>query len=150
MSASNIPTLADTADLMADRPTALIVDPDQDSAGMVMSCLKECELVPTQVTCAVDAVIAARRIRPSVIFIAAQLRDATVRELSGWLRANPNLSLVPLVVMYSSDEDLADIAGPPFEGRMRKPLNATGVRQLLANLSLLRPSPERARRKPEN
>jgi DNA-binding response OmpR family regulator len=47
----------------------------------------------------IDAVVAARELRPDIIVLGGQLRDVPAREAIGWLKANAELRSTPILVL---------------------------------------------------
>lgn len=110
---------------------ALVVESNVDSSSALCRYLADLGYTVTSVASGVDAVIAARRNLPAIIFLAVQLRDATAAELVTWLRSNANLLAVPIVALYFSDGDAPEIRAGGFSARLRKPVSLMKVVQAI-------------------
>lgn len=82
----------------------------------------------------VAAVIAARRAVPGVIFVDLQLRDVPGSEAVGWLRSNPALADVPIVLIAGGAEDDAEIAAIHPNALLRKPVSCGAVERVARGL----------------
>lgn len=82
----------------------------------------------------VAAVIAARRSVPAVIFVDLQLRDVPGGEAVGWLRSNPQLGSVPIVLIAGGSEDDREIAALHPHALLRKPVSRGAVERLAGAL----------------
>jgi len=87
-----------------------------------------------QVETGLAAVVAVRDRRPDLILVASQLRDSTGYEAIEWMRANPDMREVPIILLTAeADKHVAAAASEP-SARLRKPLSAAAVSRTVANL----------------
>ena len=114
-----------------DNREVLIVDSDEGSIQQVCRFLADFGFRTKVVTCAVDAVVAARGSTPAIILVATQLRDAVGSELKSWLRANPALTAVPIIAMHPPWEDSRHLQAAAFDGLLRMPTTAAKLGQTL-------------------
>ena len=113
---------------------ALIVGADPATLRLCTDVLAGSGFTIEVVESGMEAVIAARRLPPELIFVAAQLRDVPGREAVHWLRSNPALQATP-VVMLAADSEVdarASAAGPIAV--LRKPHTAAAIRQVIADM----------------
>lgn len=82
----------------------------------------------------VAAVIAARQDAPAVIFVDLQLRDVPGGEAVAWLRSNPALDTVPIVLIAGGAEDDAEIAAIHPHALLRKPVSRGAVERVARSL----------------
>ena len=78
---------------------ALIVESDPASVRLCQDTLERLGFATECVSGGVDAVVAARGRVPHLIVMDSQLSDAPASETIAWLRANPSLRSVPIVVL---------------------------------------------------
>ncbi len=78
--------------------------------------------------------VLARRNPPAVIFIDLQLRDVPGGQAVGWLRSNPALGAVPIVLIASGTEDDAEIASIHPAALLRKPVSRGAVERIAVGL----------------
>lgn len=112
---------------------ALVVATDAVALGAFRAGLEagwDVEIVDSGVA----AVIAARRNPPAVIFIDLQLRDVPGGQAVGWLRSNPALGAVPIVLIASGTEDDAEIASIHPAALLRKPVSRGAVERIAVGL----------------
>jgi len=115
------------------RGRALVVATDIAAQGACRSALEsgwDVEVVDSGVA----AVIAARRSPPTVIFMDLQLRDVPGGEAVEWLRSNPALGGVPIVLIAGGAEDNAEIAAIHPEALLRKPVSRGAVERVARGL----------------
>lgn len=82
----------------------------------------------------VAAVIAARQDAPAVIFVDLQLRDVPGGQAVAWLRSNPELDRVPIVLIAGGAEDDAEIAAIHPNALLRKPVSRGAVERIARSL----------------
>ncbi len=116
------------------RPVALVAASDAQAQDTCRAVLEADLWQVVVVDSGVAAVIAARHSAPSVIFVDLQLRDVPGREAVGWLRSNPDLSAVPIVIIAGGAEDESEIAGIDPSALLRKPLSRRAVERVAAGL----------------
>jgi CheY-like chemotaxis protein len=78
---------------------ALVVDEDTMALRVCREVVEKAGFAVEAVDSGVAAVISARDRRPEFIFIAPQLRDVPGSKAVEWLRANPALRAIPIVVL---------------------------------------------------
>lgn len=117
----------------ADKRSALVVESDAGNASVVSQSLRNLGFCVNSVVSGVEAVIAARKKPPTVIFIAIQLRDVGGLDLAMWLRANPTLQSVPIVAMHSTDDDTPDLGKGVFSAHLKNPTSSERVAEVLRN-----------------
>ena len=115
------------------RRRALVVASDLAAQGACRSALEAAWDVEV-VDSGVAAVIAARQSVPAVIFMDLQLRDVPGGEAIGWLRSNPGLGAVPIVVIAGGSEDDAEIAAIHPAALLRKPVSRGAVERVAKGL----------------
>lgn len=115
---------------------ALVVESNVDGSSAICRHLSSLGYSVTAVASGVDAVVAARKSPPAIIFLAVQLRDATAAELVTWLRSNAMLLTVPIVVMHFSDEDAPELKAGGFSARLRKPVSIMKVVQAIKDAQI--------------
>ena len=98
---------------------ALLVEPDLKLRAILRARLEALGISAEEAVCGVEAVVAARSQTPEVILLDYQLRDVNGYELVRWLRSNPKLADVPIIVMNAPLKD-------------REALAAEGIRLFLA------------------
>lgn len=116
------------------RRRALVVASDAAARGACRSALEalwEVEVVDSGVA----AVIAARRNVPALIFMDLQLRDVPGGEAVAWLRSNPELGGVPIVLIAGGAEDDADIAAIHPDALLRRPVSRGAVERVTLELN---------------
>jgi CheY-like chemotaxis protein len=116
------------------RRPALVVAYDAAAQEACRSAL-EAEWDVTLVDSGVAAVIAARKAVPGVIFVDLQLRDVPGAEAVGWLRSNPELGSVPIVLIAGGAEDDAEIAAIHPTALLRKPVSRGAVERVAGSLA---------------
>lgn len=109
---------------------ALIAATDKVAGGICRSALEACSWEVVVVDSGVAAVIAARQTIPTMIFMDLQLRDVPGREAVGWLRSNPELTDVPIILIAGGAEDDDEIAVIHPSALLRKPVNRREVERL--------------------
>lgn len=129
-------TVRDAFGMQADetRGRVLVVAADVVVQGVCRSALEagwEVEVVDSGVA----AVIAARRSAPQIIFMDLQLRDVPGGEAVAWLRSNPALGVVPIVLIAGGTEDSAEIAAIDPAALLRKPLSRNAVERVTRDLN---------------
>lgn len=115
------------------RRQALVVAYDAAAQEVCRSAL-EARWNVTVVDSGVAAVIAARNAVPGVIFVDMQLRDVPGAEAVGWLRSNPELGGVPIVLIAGGAEDDAEIAAIHPTALLRKPVSRGAVERVTGSL----------------
>lgn len=118
----------------ADKPCAIVATTDASTGRACDAALVRCGFAVTLVDSGVDAVIAARYLAPAVILVDLQLRDTSGRETVDWLRSNPDLRPVPIVLLGT--------AAPTDAGRDRphltlpKPVSPANLQSLMQDLGM--------------
>lgn len=115
------------------RRRALVVASDLVAQGACRSALEDTWDVVVADS-GVSALIAARQSTPAVIFIDLQLRDVPGGEAVEWLRSNPGLGTVPIILIAGGTEDNAGIAEIHPEALLRKPLSRGAVERVAKGL----------------
>ena len=123
-------------ELKAASASALIVESDANSAGIISGSLENLGFHVKRVVTGVAAVIAARQAPPTLIFLSVQLGDVAGDELVTWLRANPSLATVPIIAIHSSAEDEPDLRDGIFQARLRMPTSAEKVDEIVRDICL--------------
>ena len=82
----------------------------------------------------VAAVIAARQDAPGMIFVDLQLRDVPGGQAVAWLRSNPELDRVPIVLIAGGVEDDAEIVDIHPTALLRKPVSRGAVERIVRSL----------------
>jgi CheY-like chemotaxis protein len=86
----------------------------------------------------IGAVMAVREWLPQFILIDLQLRDVPGREAVGWLRSNPALRSIPIILLGSAEDERAPVAPQPG-AILRKPLSPAAIERAVR--AVLRPTP---------
>lgn len=123
-------------ELKAAPASALIVESDANSAGVICGSLENLGFNVKRVATGVEAVIAARQVPPTLIFLSVQLGDVAGDELVTWLRANPSLTTVPIIAIHSSAEDEPDLRDGIFQAHLRMPTSAEKVDEIVRDICL--------------
>lgn len=117
------------------RRSALVVASDAVSRAMCRSALESCDWQVVTADSGVAAVIEARRKVPAAIFIELQLRDVPGREALGWLRSNPDLSDVPVVLISGGADDDDEISRIAPDALLRRPVTRQAVARIVSGLA---------------
>jgi CheY-like chemotaxis protein len=113
---------------------ALLAETDPATLRLCRETLTGAGFDVEQVETGLAAVVAVRDRRPDLVFVASQLRDSTGYEAIEWMRANPEMREVPIILLTSdADRHVASTATEP-SSRLRKPLSAAAVRRTVAEL----------------
>ncbi|MGH7125464.1 MAG: response regulator [Stellaceae bacterium] len=113
---------------------ALIVDTDPASARLCGETLARMGFAIDRVNGGVAAVVAARGRAPDLIVMDAQLSDASARETIGWLRANPSLKSIPIVVLGITDALRLPASDAGAMTAVTKPLTAAAIERAVRGL----------------
>lgn len=114
------------------RRRALVAAPDAAAQSACRSALEGPEWDVAVVDTGVAAVISARETVPAFIIMDLQLRDVPGREAMEWIRSNPELLDVPVVLIAGAaegDDDVAEIAPAAL---LRRPVTSQAVRRIAA------------------
>jgi CheY-like chemotaxis protein len=117
------------------RRSALVVASDATSGALCRSALEAGDWQVVAADSGVAAVVEARRAVPAVIFIELQLRDVPGREALGWLRSNPDLGGVPVVLIAGGADDDEEIERIAPDGLLRRPLTRQAVARIVSGLA---------------
>lgn len=112
---------------------ALVVDNDSTIRRISQATLERMGFLVESVDSGVEAVVAARAALPDVVVMESQLRDVPAYEAVSWLRSNPELAHVPVVMVAVGDDGSGSIIQDP-KVIIRKPLSASRLRQALAEI----------------
>lgn len=108
---------------------ALIVDTRPMTRRLWREALEGFGFTVTETDSGVTAVSVARCQTPDIIFLNRQLRDASGREVMGWLRSNPALTSTPIVMLGVRPED----APPPAYAMatLSDPVSASAIQHVI-------------------
>lgn len=106
---------------------ALVVSGDAARRAQCRGALTDLGLTVAAAGSAVAAVRAARRQRPDVILMDAQLSDGPGTQALVWLRSDPALAATPAVLVSASPEDAAEIGRFGIRTLLRIPTSAETV-----------------------
>lgn len=115
-------------------PQALVVASDRGTQAVCRATLEDMAWEVVVVDSGVAAVVAARSAIPSVVFVDLQLRDVPGRDAIIWLRSNPEMWSVPIVVIAGGAEDDEEIATISPKTLLRKPVSRTAVQRVASEL----------------
>jgi CheY-like chemotaxis protein len=79
----------------------------------------------------IAAVMAARRASPQLVLMDFQLRDVPSREAVGWLRTNPALRTMPVVILTDSAEEETALSAIQASTTLRRPASAPAIRRAI-------------------
>lgn len=109
---------------------ALVVEADPVTRRLCRDVLESSGFAVAVVDSGIAAVVAAREGRPDLIVMDLQLRDVPGSEAIAWLRSNPALRSMPIIMIAANDDGAAvTLAGPGAV--LRKPLSATIIRSTI-------------------
>ena len=113
---------------------ALVAIADPVTRAACDHALGQVGMIVTAVASGVEAVIAARRQRPDLMLLDAQLEDVPGRQAADWLRGNPALAGQPLVLLVDSARESGhiELTGPTRV--LRKPVSDTVLIGLVGTL----------------
>jgi len=117
------------------RRSALVVASDAVARSVCRLALEACNWEVEIVDSGVAAVVAARRDAPAIIIIGLQLRDVPGREALGWLRSNPDLDGVPVVVIAGGSEDDDEVGRLAANALLRRPVTQQAVRRVVDSVT---------------
>lgn len=117
------------------RRSALVVASDAAARTVCRLALEACNWEVEIVDSGVAAVVAARRDAPAIIIIDLQLRDVPGREALGWLRSNPDLDGVPVVVIAGGSEDDDEVSRLSPDATLRRPVTQQAVKRVVAGFT---------------
>jgi CheY-like chemotaxis protein len=101
---------------------------------MMQGMLEQLGFVVDAVDSGVDAVVEAQNSCPDLVVMDMQLRDVPGREAVEWLRANPALRSIPIVVMTGNSRDESDLAAIRPGGWLRKPASYHAIESIVREL----------------
>lgn len=112
---------------------ALLVDNDSTIRRISQQTLERAGFQVDAANTGVEALVTARAALPHVVVMETQLRDVPAYEAVSWLRSNPELAHVPVIMIAAGDEgvDRAIVAPGTV---VRKPLSPQRLRQALCDV----------------
>jgi CheY-like chemotaxis protein len=110
---------------------ALIVNTDPASTSLCQQTLERMGFAVERADGGVAALVAARRHAPDLIVMDLQLPDASAGETIGWLRANPSLRSVPIVVLGASDGSRLPLKDASPLAALGKPLSSAAIERVV-------------------
>lgn len=110
---------------------ALIAEPETATHRLCRDVLENVGYTVDVVDSGVATLIAARDSPPSLILIALQLRDVPGREVVGWLRSDPVLRSMPIIILTDSAEEDAAWGTVLRCAALRKPLSPGSLRRAI-------------------
>jgi CheY-like chemotaxis protein len=120
-----------SADASRSGGRALIVAANPASVRLCRSILDNFEMAITVVDSGFAAVIAARDRRPDLILIDAQLRDVPGSEAIRWLRSNPMLESIPIIVLASNAGEDGSTLPAQLNPSPRRLVSAAALRRMV-------------------
>jgi CheY-like chemotaxis protein len=111
-----------------------VVEADPVLRRTCLGALEAAGFVVASVESGIAAVAAARHRPPDLIVIDSQLPDVPWRVAIHWLRSNPGLRSVPVVVLTPRALDGGDILAAQPVAAVRKPISEESIREGLATL----------------
>ena len=118
------------------RRSALVVASDAMSRTACRSALEAGAWSVVVADTGVAAVIEARRDTPAIIILDLQLRDVPGHEALEWLRSNPNLREVPVVLIAGGADDDEVIGRIAPDALLRRPVTRQAVARALDGLAV--------------
>lgn len=112
------------------RRRVLVAAPDVVAQAACRRALEGSEWDVAVVDSGVAAVISARETIPSLIILDLQLRDVPGREAMEWIRSNPELLTVPVVLIAGAAESAEDVAEIAPAALLRRPVTCQAVRRI--------------------
>jgi len=113
---------------------ALIVGTDPVSQRLCQETLERIGFVIECVESGVAAVVAARGRAPDLIVMDFQLSDVSALETIGWLRGNPALKSVPIIVLGVADNSRLPVTGASGMAGLGKPLTLAAIERAVRGL----------------
>jgi two-component system cell cycle response regulator DivK len=107
----------------------LIVEPDLASLRLCRDVLERSDFAVETASSGIAALISARDNKPDLILMDLQLPDVPGREAIVWLRSNPALRSIPIIVLTTASADDADLAATRPSVSLRKPISAAAIQR---------------------
>lgn len=118
------------------RRCGLIVSPDVALRRKCCDSLEGAGFLVEVAESGFDAVVAARDVRPNFIFVDMTLPDVPAGDAVAWLRANPLLHAVPIVVLAATSDDEFEIAALFPDAILRKPVSSEMIVRTIVDVFL--------------
>jgi len=113
---------------------ALVVEAEPATLRQCRDVLESCGFLVDAVDTGLAALVAARAGLPDLILLDLQLRDVPGREAIEWLRSNPALRSTPIIVLNTSADDEANLAGILPGAMLRKQASSAALRRSIQEL----------------
>jgi CheY-like chemotaxis protein len=126
-----MPSQQATGEIGGPGRRALVAATDPATLRRCRDILEGFGLTVTAVDSGIGAVVAARDSLPDLILIDGQLRDVPGREAIRWLRSNPELVSIPIIVLSMNAKDDAIPAVAPSDLLLRRPVPPETLRRMI-------------------
>lgn len=113
---------------------ALIVNGDPVTARLCRETLEQLGFVIEGANSGVTAVVAAREQMPDLIVMDFQLSDVSAVETIAWLRANPSLKSIPIVVLGIADRARLSARDVTAMTALGKPVTSAAIERAVREL----------------
>jgi CheY-like chemotaxis protein len=126
--------MAFTSGSMETGKRALLVEPNLDTQNMCRTILERSGFLVDAVASGLQAVVCARTKHPDLILVDQQLPDGPCYQAIGWLRSNPSLRSIPIVVLNGSASD-ASVSETSRVAVIPRPLSTQSLERAIQRAS---------------